>query len=49
MKTPRTAGEVEQVSNRILDQAVDIICREGLDALTMRRLAKQTGMTAPNP
>jgi len=28
---------------------VDIICREGLDALAMRRLAKQTGMTAPNP
>lgn len=48
MKTPRNAGEVEQVKNRILDQALAIICREGLDALTMRRLAKQTGMTAPN-
>jgi len=48
MKTPRHAAEVEQIKNKILEKALDIICREGLDALTMRRLAKQTGMTAPN-
>ena len=48
MKTPRDPEKIEQVKTRILDKALDIIISGGLDALTMRKLAARTGMTAPN-
>ena len=48
MRTPRDPEEIERIRNVILDQALDIIIREGLDDLTMRNLAGRVGMTAPN-
>ena len=48
MKKPRGLQEIDRIRSAILDQALDIISREGLDGLTMRRLAGRTKMTAPN-
>lgn len=48
MKTTRQADEIEKVRDSILESALDIIINAGFDALTMRRLASQTGMSAPN-
>lgn len=48
MKTARNKKEVEKVREKILESALDIIVLKGLDGLTMRNLAKKTGMTAPN-
>lgn len=48
MKAPRDPEKIEQVRTKILDRALDIIISGGLDALTMRKLASRTGMTAPN-
>lgn len=48
MKTARNKKEVEKVREKILESALDIIVYKGLDGLTMRNLAKKTGMTAPN-
>ncbi|HHO76370.1 MAG TPA: TetR/AcrR family transcriptional regulator [Deltaproteobacteria bacterium] len=48
MKTARRPDELEQIRNRILDAAVEIIINQGFDALTMRKLASRIGMTAPN-
>ncbi|MFP4040162.1 MAG: TetR/AcrR family transcriptional regulator [Desulfosudaceae bacterium] len=48
MRQPRSPEEIEAIRERILDQALDIISRRGLDALTMRALAARLDMTAPN-
>ena len=48
MKTARGKKEIRQIREKILENALDIIVYKGLDALTMRNLAKKTGMTAPN-
>ena len=48
MKTARGKKELAQIREKILESALDIIVVKGLDGLTMRSLAKKTGMTAPN-
>ncbi|MEA2077451.1 MAG: TetR/AcrR family transcriptional regulator, partial [Candidatus Marinimicrobia bacterium] len=48
MKAARGKKEIKQIREKILENALDIIVDKGLDALTMRNLAKKTGMTAPN-
>jgi AcrR family transcriptional regulator len=48
MKPVRAQDEVEKIKQKILSSALDIIVLDGFNALTMRRLAKDIGMTAPN-
>jgi len=48
MKTARGKKEIKQIREKILESALDIIVAKGLDGLTMRSIAKETGMTAPN-
>ncbi len=48
MRPVRPPEEVEELKQKILDVALDLIVSEGFDALTMRRLGKCLGMTAPN-
>lgn len=48
MKTARNEKEIEEVRQKILEGALEIIVKEGFDSLTMRKLANRTGMTAPN-
>ena len=48
MKKPRQPEAVEKIKSAILDRALEIIVREGLDNLTMRNLAGRVKMTAPN-
>ncbi len=48
MKTARGKKEISRIREKILESALDIIVLKGLDGLTMRNLAKGTGMTAPN-
>ena len=48
MKTARGKKEISRIRENILEKALDIIVAKGLDGLTMRSLAGQTGMTAPN-
>ncbi|MEZ4549644.1 MAG: TetR/AcrR family transcriptional regulator [Desulfobacterales bacterium] len=48
MKTARGKTEIRQIREKILEKALAIIATKGLDGLTMRSLAKKTGMTAPN-
>lgn len=48
MKRPRNSQEIEDIRERILAAALDIIVQEGFPAFTMRRLAAKIGMTAPN-
>ncbi len=47
-KLPRTPEEIEQVKEKILAAALDVITREGYANLSMRNIAKRTGMTAAN-
>ena len=48
MKTAREKTQIQELREKILESALDIITEKGLDGLTMRRLASKTGMTAPN-
>ncbi|MBU2488661.1 MAG: TetR/AcrR family transcriptional regulator [Proteobacteria bacterium] len=48
MKKTRSAEEIGEVRDRLLAAALDILDQEGFEALTLRRIAKKTGMTAPN-
>jgi len=48
MKTARGKSQIRELREKILESALDIITEKGLDGLTMRGLAKRTGMTAPN-
>lgn len=48
MKVARSAHELEQVREGILNDALSIISHDGFESLTMRKLAAKAGMTAPN-
>jgi AcrR family transcriptional regulator len=48
MKTARWKNENKKNRDKKLESALDIIIAKGLGGLTMRGIAKQTGMTAPN-
>ncbi len=48
MKTSRNEKEIEQIRQKIIEGALDIIVKDGFDAFTMRKLASRIGMTAPN-
>jgi len=48
MKPSRSPEEIAAIRERVLDQALEIIGRQGLEGLTMRALAGRLGMTAPN-
>ncbi len=48
MRPVRPVEEVEELKQKILDVALHLIVSEGFKALTMRRLGKSLGMTAPN-
>jgi len=47
-KTPRKAEKIREIKKRILDQALNIINKEGINNLSMRKLAAQTDMSAAN-
>ncbi len=48
MKSARDTKEIESIKNNILNEALNIIGAEGFNSLTMRTLAKKSGMSAPN-
>ncbi len=48
MRPVRPREQVDEIKHHILDSALQIITREGFNALTMRRLGRDLGMTAPN-
>ncbi len=48
MKPSRSVAEVEKVRQQILVASLGIIVSEGFAALSMRKLAKAVGMSAPN-
>jgi AcrR family transcriptional regulator len=39
---------IEETKERILGAATELMCRDGFDGLSMRKLARSVGMTAPN-
>lgn len=47
-KVMRAPKDIEAAKNRILDAAADIICEQGFDSFSMRKLASKLGMTAAN-
>ena len=47
-KPTRSAVEVETVKKKILDTALAMMCDDGFDVLSMRKLALRLGMTAAN-
>lgn len=47
-KPIRSAAEVESVKKKILNTALAMMCDEGFEALSMRKLALRLGMTAAN-
>jgi len=44
----RSPDEVETVKQKILETALDLMCEDGFDSLSMRKLATRIGMTAAN-
>lgn len=44
----RSPEEVETVKQKILETALDLMCEDGFDSLSMRKLATRIGMTAAN-
>jgi len=48
MKPVRAKEEIDKIKEKILNCSLDIIVSDGFPALTMRRLAREIGMTAPN-
>ncbi len=48
MKSARDEKVIEEIRQRILDAALEIIVAEGFNSFTMRRLATAIKMTAPN-
>lgn len=44
----RSPDEVETVKQKILKTALDLMCEDGFDSLSMRKLATRIGMTAAN-
>ncbi|NOY69256.1 MAG: TetR/AcrR family transcriptional regulator [Deltaproteobacteria bacterium] len=47
-KPARPQEAVDQVRKNILDAALEILYKEGFASLSMRKIAKKTGMTAAN-
>jgi len=47
-KPARSREEIDQFKKEILDAALEILYKEGFFNLSMRKLAKKTGMTAAN-
>ncbi len=47
-RTPRSAQDVEAVKMQIIEGAKLIICKDGFNQLSMRKLASELGMTAAN-
>ncbi len=47
-KMMRSPEEVETVKQKILETALDLMCEDGFDSLSMRKLATRIGMTAAN-
>jgi AcrR family transcriptional regulator len=47
-KTPRTRGEVQEIRDHILDEAVYLITEKGFNNLSMRAIAARMDMTAAN-
>jgi AcrR family transcriptional regulator len=47
-KTARNPEDIEAAKERILDTALDIMCEDGFQYLSMRNLAARLGMTAAN-
>jgi len=47
-KATRSPEEVKTVKNEILETALSLMCEDGFDALTMRKLALRLKMTAAN-
>jgi len=47
-KAPRTAEDVIAVKMQIIEAAKEIICKDGFNQLSMRKLAAALGMTATN-
>ena len=45
-RAPRKKEEIEEVRDKILDYALNIICDEGYDSLTMRKLGIRMGCAA---
>ena len=45
-RVPRKKEEIDEVRDKILDCALDIICNEGYDSLTMRKLGSRLGCAA---
>ena len=45
-RAPRKKEEIEEVRNKILDYALNIICNEGYESLTMRKLGDRMGCAA---
>ena len=47
-RAARNKEEIAEVKNKILDHALNIICNEGYDSLTMRKLGGSLGCSAKN-
>lgn len=47
-RAPMTESEIQEVKQQILDIAFRIVYEEGFSGLSMRKIAKQIGMTAAN-
>ncbi|MFA6013350.1 MAG: TetR/AcrR family transcriptional regulator [Desulfobacteraceae bacterium] len=47
-KMLRAPEEVDAVKQKILETALDLMCEDGFDSLSMRKLASRVGMTAAN-
>ncbi len=47
-KAPRTQDEVQEIRNRILDEAIYLITEKGFNNLSMRSIASRVNMTAAN-
>ncbi len=47
-KNPRSKNDINTVKDIIRDAALDIILKDGFDALSMRKIGTRTGMTAAN-
>ena len=45
-RTPRKKEEIDEIRGNILDHALDIICNDGYDSLTMRKLGTRLGCAA---
>jgi len=47
-KAVRSSSEVDAVKQKILDNALSLMCEDGFESLSMRKLSARLGMTAAN-